>query len=234
MRRVLFIFALFIKHLLLNTSIAQELEIKKRPFFINTSLSTIVNENYFISPSFSFGYGIIRLDQHYLGINFSRYNLQGLANLTSYYYDARIGTHPSANYHGYYSVFDMHLKYRCYSTGLLYAKLHQFKSRKALFYASLNIMTVIPIPLFDISRTDYYNVSSKPCLDLIMKYTIFSKKTKSTSFRISPTLRYNYIPNISVSVYDNPWDHVSKINTYNKHLVLFGLSFELMNFYKKQ
>jgi hypothetical protein len=214
--------------------IGQELELKKRPFFISTSLSTIVNENYFVSPSFSFGFGIVRLDQHYLGINFSRYNLQGLANLTSYYYDGRIGTHPSANYHGYYSVFDMHLKYRCVSTGLFYANLHQFNSRKALFYASLNAMVMFPFSFFDISSPDYYNVSSKTCLDLMMKYTIFSKKTKRTSFRISPTLKYNYIPNISVSVYDNPWDHFSKINTYNQHLVLLGLSFELMNFYKKQ
>jgi hypothetical protein len=215
--------------------IGQELELKKRPFFINTSLSTIVNENYFVSPSFSFGFGIIRFDQHYLGINFSRYNLQGLANLTSYYYDGRIGTNPLANYHGYYSVFDMHLKYRCVSTGLFYANLHQFNSRKALFYASLNAMVIFPFSLFDISRSDYYNVNSKTCLDLMMKYTIFSKKTKRTSFRISPTLRYNYISNINVYVASNqdPWDHVTKINSYNKHLFLFGLSFELINVYKK-
>jgi hypothetical protein len=151
MRRVLFIFTLFIKHLVWNSSVAQELQIKKHPLFLNTSLSTIVNENYFVSPSFSFGIGIIRFNQHYLGINFSRYNLQGLTNLTSFYYDARIGTHPSANYHGYYTVSDTHLKYRCYSTGLFYAKLHQFKSRKALFYTSINIMTVIPITLFEIT-----------------------------------------------------------------------------------
>jgi hypothetical protein len=236
MRRVLFIFTLFIKHLVWNSSVAQELQIKKHPLFINTSLSTIVNENYFVSPSFSFGVGIIRFNQHYLGINFSRYNLQGLTNLTSFYYDARIGTHPSANYHGYYTVFDMHLKYRCYSTGLFYAKLHQFKSRKALFYASINIMTVIPIALFEITPSDYYLVSSKPSLDLLLKYNLFSKREKRTYFRISPTFRYNYISNINVYVAPNqdPWDHVTKINSYNKHLFLFGLSFELMNVYKKQ
>ena len=236
MKKVHVYFVFMFTYLLCNMCIGQELELKKRPFFINTSLSTIVNENYFVSPSFSFGFGIVRLDQHYLGINFSRYNLQGLANLTSYYYDARIGTHPSANYHGYYSVFDMHLKYRCYSTGLFYAKLHQFKSRKALFYASLNIMTAIPIHLFDISSSDYYLVSSKPCLDLLIKYNLFSKRKKRTYFRISPTFRYNYISNINVYVGSNqdPWDHVEKVNNYDKHMFLFGLSFELMNFYKKQ
>jgi hypothetical protein len=97
-------------------------------------------------------------------------------------------------------------------------------------------MTTIPIPLIDIYSSDYYLVSSKPCLDLLLKYTIFSKKTNRTSFRISPTFRYNYISNINVYVASNqdPWDHVEKINNFNKHMFLFGLSFELMNFYKKQ
>jgi hypothetical protein len=78
-------------------------------------------------------------------------------------------------------------------------------------------------------------VSSKPCLDLLIKYNLFSKREKRTYFRISPTFRYNYISNINVYVASNqdPWDHVTKINSYNKHLFLFGLSFELINVYKK-
>jgi len=104
-----------------------------------------------------------------------------------------------------------------------------------LLYSSLNVMVVFPFYLFDISRPEYYYiVSSKPCLDFLIKYTIFPKKKKRNYFRISPTLRYNYISNINVDVYDNPWDRVKTINDYNKHIILFGLSFELMNFYKKQ
>lgn len=234
-RKLQFDIALFCTLLIWNTCTGQELELKKHPFFINTSFSSCLNEKFYIKPSLSFGFGIIKKDNHYLGINFSRYNFKGSANLNTFYYDARIGTHnPIANYYGYSKTIYTNLKYRCVSTGLFYAKIHQIGLRKALFYSSLNLMVVFPFYLSDISGPEYYYiVSSKPCLDFLIKYTIFPKKKKRNYFRISPTLRYNYISNINVDVYDNPWDRVKKLSDYSKHIILIGLSFELMNFYKK-
>ncbi|HRG59619.1 MAG TPA: hypothetical protein PK323_11730 [Bacteroidia bacterium] len=233
MRRILFIFVLFTCCLQLNSSKAQELEAKKHPFFINASQSYALNNYFFESPSFSTALGIVKKENNYLGINFSRYNSKGAANLNTFYYDARIGTH-DPSYIGFHKTINTSLKFRCISAGLFYARLHQFISCKAIFYTSINLMTVFPVPFIDISSRDYFIVSSKRCLDFLIKFTLISKRKKRTNLSISPTFRYNYIPNISVSVYDNPWDSVSKINSYKKHMILFGLSFEFMNFYKKQ